>query len=75
VPVFLAQNSGPAQPDGKPIAGWPAPILSERQVTQLTGKELSKMRSGDARPFFDKLTGRLWMCVLQVDVPRTTSDN
>jgi predicted DNA-binding transcriptional regulator AlpA len=73
--VIMAQNAGSAQPDGRPITGQPAAILAERQVTQLTGKELSKMRSGDARPFYDKLTGRLWMCVLQVYSPRSTSDN
>lgn len=67
-PGIKVQGAGPAQPEGRPMTGWPAPILSERQVTELAGNELSKMRSGDARPFFDKLTGRLWICVLQVDV-------
>jgi prophage regulatory protein len=74
VPEIKAHNAGPARPEGKPITGWPAPILSECQVKHLTGQELSKMRSGDARPFFDKLTGRLWVCVLQVNVPRSSNE-
>ena len=70
VPVMVEQYAGSAQPNGKPNTGCQAAILTESQLKQLTGQELSEMRSSDARPFYDKLSGRLWICVLQTQVPR-----
>jgi prophage regulatory protein len=66
VPAIKAQNVGRAKSDDTPRAGWPV-MLSVQQVRKLTGRELSQMKAGDTQPFYDSATGRLWVCVLEVD--------
>jgi prophage regulatory protein len=65
------RRAGAAQPTIVPIRGE-SPILTERLVKRLTGLELAQMRTTGAKPFYDQVTGRLWVCVFQADTTHSS---
>jgi prophage regulatory protein len=74
VPAIKAQYVGCSQSDGGPTKCWPV-ILNGQKVKKLTGQELTQMRAGNTQPFYDSATGRLWVCVLQIDLQNPPPPN